>query len=170
MNPPDCLLCGFSAGIGFHLCHSRVCVIHPEVLRESRATANPLDKLTVGEMLEIHGEDPDKVVEDAERLLEESKKEYLSGYLIYRVELQSVTGLGFQGGIDSWAIETAGCTDGDLASVLDFLNSGIVTALSLRKDETYLCRLVSLNSERIRYVWKTSRLYFDGIWTITNWS
>lgn len=170
MSPTACLACGSSPGIGFHLCTSRVAVLHPEALRESRATANPLDNLTAGDMLKIYGEDPDEVIEDVERRLEESNQEYLGGELTYRVELQSVSGLGFQGGIDCWAIEAAGRTDGDLTTVLELLNSKIITPLSLRQDEVYLCRLVSLDRDGIRYVWITRRLYHDGVWQTAGWT
>ena len=170
MHPSTCLTCGSSPGIGFHLCASKAFVLHPEVLRESRATANPLDNLPVGDMLKIYGEDPDEIAEDAERRLQESNEQYLWSELTYRVELQSVSGLGFQGGIDCWAIEAAGRTDGDLTTVLDFLNSKTITPLSLRQDEIYLCRLVSLDRDGIRHVWITRRLYFDGIWKSATWT
>ena len=169
MNTPNCVQCGSSAGIGFHICHSNGLVLHPEVLRESRARANPLDRLTLAEMLKIHGEDPDEIVEDVERLLEESRDEYFKKPLTYRVEFQSVSGLGFQGGMDFRAIEVAGPTDGDLAAALDFINSEIITPLSLIKNEAYLCRLVSVDSDKIRYVWSTGRLYFDGSWKVIAW-
>ena len=121
-------------------------------------------------MLKIYGEDPDEIAEDAERRLQESNEQYLWSELTYRVELQSVSGLGFQGGIDCWAIEAAGRTDGDLTTVLDFLNSKTITPLSLRQDEIYLCRLVSLDRDGIRHVWITRRLYFDGIWKSATWT
>ena len=170
MPPITCLTCGATPGVGFHLCASRVFVLHPAILLESRATANPLDNLSVGDMLKIYGEDPDDVIEDATRRLEESNKEYLAGELTYRVELQSVSGLGFQGGIDCWAIEAAGRTDSDLDTVLEFLNSKIISPLSLRQDEVYLCRLVSLDRDGIKYVWITRRLYHDGVWQTAAWT
>ena len=78
---------------------------------------NPLDNLSVGDMLKIYGEDPDEIAEDAELRSEESNEQYLWSVLAYRVELQSLSGLGFRGGIDCWAIEAAGRTDGDLTAV-----------------------------------------------------
>lgn len=169
MLSTTCLACGFSPGVGFHLCASRIFVLHPELLRESRAAANPLDNLTGGDMLKIYGEDPDELVEDVERQLEESNKEYLEDELTYRVELVSVSGLGFQGSICCWAIEAAGRTDSDLIAALEILNSRTTMLLSLDQDEVYLCRLVSLDRDGIRYVWITRRLYHDRVWKTAAW-
>ena len=169
MNPANCLKCESSLGTGFHMCQSRVSVVHPEVLREHRATANPLDRLTLGDMLAIYGEDPDEILEEAERRLEESHVRYLKGQLIFRVELQCVSGLGFQGGADCWAIEVADCTDDDLSAALDFINSEPYAAVSLDRDETYLCRLVSLDRDGTRCVWRVRRLCFDGHWKVNGW-
>ena len=94
----------------------------------------------------------------------------ISGPLSHRVELQTVSGLGFQGGIDVWAIETDGCTTADLEEVLDFLNLDLVLPLSPRKDEIYLCRMVSVNSNGIKYVWSINRLEFDSTWIASTWS
>ena len=170
MNTEACLRCGSPPRIGFHPCDSRIIVVHPKVLLETRAKANPLDRLTVAEMMRIYGEDPDETIEEDKRLLEEANEEYLGGPLTYRVELQTMTGLGFQGSIDHWAIEADGGTDCDLAKVLNFLNSEERTIVSLRKDEIYLCRLVSVNSEGRKYVWSVNRLEFDGGWNTTSWN
>ena len=145
-------------------------VLHPEVLRASREKANPLDKLTFGETLKIYGEDPDAIAEDAERRMTEWEEKYLQGPLSYRVELVSVTGLGFQGVIGGWAIESTGHSDSDLTTVLGFINSAVDAVPSLSKDETYLSRLVSLDSDGTRYIWNTKRLHFDGTWRISEWT
>ena len=169
-NQETCLRCGSTFGSGFHICASRSFVIHPKALIESRRIANPLDRLTFGEMMEIYDEDMEEDQRRTEAFMEEHGREYLSGPLSHRVELQTVSGLGFQGGIDVWAIETDGSTTADLEEVLDFLNLDLVLPLSPRKDEIYLCRMVSVNSNGIKYVWSINRLEFDSTWIASTWS
>ena len=41
--------------------------------------------------------------------------------------------------------------------------------MSLDKDEVYLCRLVSMDADGIKYVWSTNRLEYDGEWAISAW-
>ena len=169
MTSDTCLRCGNDFGIGFHHCLSEIFITHPESLIKSRKEANPLDRLSFDDMMEILDEDTEEIFEGAEVLLAEFQEEYLQGPLTYRVELQTITGVGFQGGVDIYAVEAGGCSDTDLGLVLNFLNSGINMIMSLRKDEAYLCRLVSVSADGIKYVWSTNRLEFEGKWTISAW-
>ena len=170
MHSATCIRCGSGFGIGYHLCQSKILVTHPETLAQSRKEANPLDRLSFGEMLEIFGDDPDEIIEGAEVLITDEQEKYLRGPLAYRVELQTISGVGFQGFVDIWAIGADGSSDADLEKVLNFLNSDTTMIMSLMKDEVYLCRLVSVDAEGIKYVWSTKRLEFDSIWTINDWN
>ena len=118
-----CLRCGRLDDAWLHSCSSRVLVIDPTSFLEDWRNTNPLERLTVGEVMRIFGEDQEIARLKAEALIEERNEAYLNGPLAYRVELHTVSGLGFQGDVDHWAIEADGCTDADMEKALNFLNS-----------------------------------------------
>ena len=153
-----------------HSCESRVLVIDPTSFLEDWRKTNPLERLTMGELMKIFGEDPEMTRLKAEALMEEQDAAYFTGQLVYRVELHTVSGLGYQSEFDHWAIEADGCADADVEKVLRFLNSEPKPPLFLRQDETYLCRLVSLNQDGRKYVWSTRRLEYDAGWKMAEWS
>ena len=70
-------------------------MIHPKALIESRRIANPLDRLTFDEMMEIYDEDMEEDQRRTEAFMEEQGREYRSGPLSHRVELQTVSGPWF---------------------------------------------------------------------------
>ena len=167
-----CLRCHQSIDTFLHWCNEHVLVFHPEKWREFEKdwpNTNPLDRLTLAETLEIYGEDLEAHKERALSKIEEQNEEYLRGPLTFRVELRPITGLGFQGGYDHCAIETQGHTDTDIDQVIEFISSEPNPVVSLDKNAIYVLRLVSLNSEGIRYVWKSKRLVYDGQWTLSEW-
>ena len=125
--------------------------------------------MTLADTLEIYGEDIEAHKQRTLSKIEEQNEEYLRVPLTFRVELRSITGLGFQGGYDHCAIETQGHTDADIERVIEFINSEPNPLVSLDKDDVYVLRLVSLNNEGIRYVWKSERLVYDGQWTLSEW-
>ena len=169
MSPANCLRCGSPPGIGFHICPSNTFVVNPELFSEYLRNLNPLDKLPASDFLKIYGEDTDAMMERAQGLLDAADKEYFDGPLTYRVELQEVSNLGFQGAMDLRAVEVGGPFDDGLGKALDFLKSSTLPPLSLNKDQVYFCRPVSLNNEGRRYVWSTHRLYFQDDWKMTSW-
>ena len=124
----------------------------------------------MGERNDIYGVDEEEDRREAEADLARLNQEYLDGPLAYRVELLTVTGLGFQGGFDFQGIQAEGHTDADLDKVLGFLNSESSSPVHLSQEEVYLCRLVSLDKKGIRYVWVTKRLEFDSVWKMVEWS
>ena len=68
-------------------------------------------------------------------------------------------GTGFAGNFDYTAIECHGGSEKDLKDVVDFLTSDSAPApMRLDNDRSYLCKLVSLNSEGRRYVWHSEFL------------
>ena len=167
-----CLRCQQSIDSFLHLCNDHVLVFHPEEWskwKEAWPNTNPLDRLTVADTLEIYGEDLETYKECTLSKIEEQNEEYLFGLLTFRVELRSTTGLGFQGGYDHCAIETPGHTDADIEQVIEFINSEPNPVVSLNKDDVYVLRLVSLNNEGIRYIWKSKRLVYNGQWTLSEW-
>ena len=167
-----CLRCQQPIEMFLHWCNERVLVFHPikwNEWNEASRNTNPLDRLTVTETLRIYGEDPETHMERARSKIEEQNDEYLSGPLTFRVELRSVTGLGFQGGYEHCAIETQGHTDADIEQVIEFINSNPNPLESLDKDDIYVLRLVSLNNEGIRHIWKSKRLEHAGQWTLSEW-
>ena len=140
-----CLRCQEPIISWMHRCASNVMVIHPTLWRDSWRNTNPLDRLTVVEEMKIFGDDPEPLKQDIEARVAQANEQYLHEPLTFRVELRSINGLGHQGAIDYWAIETQGHTDEDLMQVVEFLNSEPTPMVSLSKDETYLLWLVSLN-------------------------
>ena len=165
-----CLTCSESTTHGFHLCRSWIHVFHPDELMEANRNVHPLEKLSSNDMYEIYGEDTKELERSIEANLAESEAAYFRGPLTYRVELLSVFGLGHRGAIDFRAIETDGPDTADLDKVLEFLNSESVFSMYLSKDEVYLCRLVSVDAEGIRYVWNVYRLEFSDRWSMTAWN
>ena len=164
-----CLRCQKPIALWMHRCDAYVMVIHPTVWRDSWRDSNPLDRLTVAEEMKIFGEDPEALVQDLDRQIAQTYEQYLHEPLTFRAELRSVNGLGHQGAIDYWAIEAQGHTDADLMQAVEFLNSEPTPLPSLSKDDTYLLWLVSLNSEGIRYVWKSKKLEHSTQWTLSDW-
>ena len=167
-----CLRCQQPVETLLHWCNDYVLVFHPEKwkeLEEDWPNTNPLDRLTLADTLEIYGEDLEAHREWTLSKIEEQNEEYLRGPLTFRVELRPITGLGFQGGYDHCAIETQGHTDADIEQVIEFINSEPNPVVSLNKDDVYVLRLISLNNEGIRYIWKSKRLVHDGQWTLSEW-
>ena len=70
---------------------------------------------------------------------------------------------------DHCAIETQGHTDAVIERVIEFINSEPNPVVSLDKDDVHVLRLVSLNDEGIRYIWKSKRLVHDGQRTLSEW-
>ena len=170
MTSKTCLRCGQSTEDGFHLCQGWNFVVHPIELSEGIRNANPLDRLSYGEELEIFGEDLEEHQRRFEAGMSELETLYLKGPLTHRVELLSVSGIGQQGGFDFQAIEADGPETDEIDKVLEFLNSDSWFPISLRNDEIYLCRLVSMNAEGVKYVRSVYRLEFSDRWKLTAWN
>ena len=166
-NARDCLRCGTPMDSWLHFCPARVVVIDPALLRSELQDTHPLDRLTMGDWMNIYGEDQEAAKRDLETRMEEHNAAYLQGPLTYRVELHNLSGLGFQGGVDYWSITVEGGAHADLRSVLEFINSDSHTLVSLNRDDIYLCKLVSLDSEGIKYVWEIKRLLYDSSWIVS---
>lgn len=168
MLESTCLCCGEPQS-AVHFCPTVVAVVDPMAVYERQKNTNPLERLTVADWMQIEGQD----VEEAKQLfeLQEATRQevYLRGTLIYRVEIESLTGTGHQGILRSWAVAAAGHTDADLDQVLEFLNSPH-SLVGIKINETYIFRLVSLNADGIRYVWSTNILTFNEGWNISAWS
>lgn len=160
----NCLKCGRPVDSWLHRCPSIVMVVDPVLHHIAEQEAHPLERLTVRDWLKIEGVDVEAEMQNAETQIEEMNAAYLNGPLIHRVECHNLSGLGFQGGVDYWSIAVEGHTDADLHKALDLINSSPGPLISLNRDDTYLCRLVSLNYEGIKYVWKIKRLKYDGEW------
>ena len=69
------------------------------------------------------------------------------------------------------AMECNSADESELERVLDFLFAGqsLLPHFQLDTSHIYLCRLVSLNREGIRYVWFTKKLTYDEQWKSSDW-
>ena len=159
-----CLRCGTPVDSFLHNCLANSLVVDLELAYATEQEAHPLDRLTFEDLAQIYGQDIEAAQREVEARIEEDNAAYLSGPLTYRVVLHNLSGLGFQGCVDCWSIAIEGNTDSDLHKVLDSINSSTASQVFLNPKDTYLCRLVSLNDEGQKYVWKIKRLKYDGKW------
>lgn len=162
-----CLRCGRPVESFLHYCLAIALVVDPELAYITEQEAHPLDRLTLGDLAQIYGKDTEAAQREAEARIEENDAAYLNGPLTYRVELHNLSGLGFQGSVDCWSIAIEGHTDSDLRKALDAINSSSISPVFLNPNDTYLCRLVSLNDEGQKYVWKIKRLKHDNGWELS---
>lgn len=162
-----CLRCGRPVESFLHNCRAIAMVVDLELAYITEQEAHPLDRLTIEDEAQIYGQDLEAAQRKAEALMAEDKAAYVNGPLTYRVELHNLSGLGFQGAVDCWWIAIEGHTDSDLHKVLDLINSSPISSVFLNQSDTYLCRLVSLNQEGEKYVWKITRLKYDNGWELS---
>lgn len=151
-----------------HKCRADVMVVDPALLRADWQRTNPLDRLSLSDWRQIQGRDPEEERRSAQAEIEAANDAYFSGSLTYRVELHNLSGVGFQGGFDHWAIQVEGFRDTDMQRALVFINSEGPSPISLNQGDKYLCKLVSLDKDGIKYVWSIKRLEYDGAWQFTN--
>jgi hypothetical protein len=147
-----------------HKCRADVLVVDPLLLQVDWQRTNPLDRLTMSDWMKIQGRDTDEERRNAEAELQAANDAYFSGSLTYRVELHNLSGTGFHGGFDYWAIQVSGPRESDMGRALDFVNADGPSPLTLSQEATYLCKLVSLDKQGIKYVWDIKTLTFDGGW------
>lgn len=175
MGPPFCLegpvrlysrVCRRCGAIQrwLHRCPADVLVVDPELLKADWQRTNPLDKLSVDDWMQIAGVDADEERRNAEAQVQAANDAYFSGPLTYRVELHNLSAMGFQGGFDYWSIQVEGPRDAQMARALEFLNTDGPSPISLNEADRYLCKLVSLDKEGIKYVWSIRGLEYDGGW------
>ena len=162
-----CLRCG-GLQRWLHKCRADVLVVDPLLLQADWQRTNPLDKLTVADWMQIAGRDVEEERRNAEAELLAANEAYFSGSLTYRVELHNLSGVGFQGGFDYWSIQVNGPRDADMARALDFINSEGPSPIALTQADTYLCKLVSLDKEGIKYVCDIKTLRHAGGWQFTD--
>ena len=157
-----CLKCKSEMAGMMHLCLGHKVVFDAVAYREELRTSNPLDRLTLEEVMKISGEDVDAAMRRAEEFLEISNARYFQSPLLYRVEFESTAAApGFRGAIDGSAILTEGHADKDWTRVLEFINTTGSKVFLLNENEKYLCRLVSYNNEGIKYMWALKELQFQ---------
>ena len=170
----SCLRCGQSIDSWLHGCQSTNLVFDPEPYLQFRgelATGNPLDRLTVADVVRIEGNDPDQMARDAEAMLEAYHQSYFSSPLIYRVELHILSETGFQAVIDYVSVKCDGPSEAEFSKAVDLVTSGRLDfpPLKLDSEKVYLCRLVSFNDEGTKYVWHTKRLEHGTEWSSSDW-
>ena len=163
----SCLRCGRPVENFLHNCRAIALVVDLELAHITEQEAHPLERLTLEDWAQIYGKDLEAGQRETEARKEEDNAAYLNGPLTYRVELHNLSGLGFQGPVDCWSIAIEGHTDSDLHKVLDSINSSPISSVFLNPNDTYLCRLVSLNDEGQKYVWKIKRLKYDKGWELS---
>ncbi len=162
-----CLRCGRPIESFLHNCRAIAMVVDLELAYITEQEAHPLDRLTPEDMAQIYGKDIEAAQRENEALIEEDNAAYVNGPLTYRVELHNLSGLGFQGSVDCWSIALEGHTASDLHKALDAINSSSISPVFLNPNDTYLCRLVSLNDEGQKYVWNIKRLKYDNGWELS---
>ena len=114
--------------------------------------------------MRIHDRDAEEERRNAEAEIQAANDAYFSGSLTYRVELHNLSSVGFQGGLDYWTIQVGGPRDTEMLRALDFINSGGPSPISLKQEDKYLCKLVSLDKGGIKYVWRVKWLTYDNGW------
>ncbi|MDE2969810.1 MAG: hypothetical protein OXT51_06890 [Chloroflexota bacterium] len=158
-----CLRCG-GLQHWLHRCRADVMVVDPVMLQADWERTNPLDRLSMSDWLRIQGQDAEEERRKAEAEIQAANDAYFSGSLTYRVELHSLTGTGFQGGFDHWSIQVESPRDAALLRALDFINTDGPSPIALEREHRYLCKLVSLDKEGIKYVWSVREITCDGAW------
>ena len=139
-------------------------VVDPVLLQADLQRTNPLDRLSLSDWMRIHGRDAEEERRNAEAEIQAANDAYFSGSLTYRVELHNLSSVGFQGGLDYWSIQVGGPRDTEMLRALDFINSGGPSPISLKQEDKYLCKLVSLDKGGIKYVWRVKWLAYDNGW------
>ena len=158
-----CLRCG-GVQRWLHKCRADILVVDPLLLRADWQRTNPLDRLSLSDWMQIQGRDADEERRNAEAELQAANDAYFNGSLTYRVELHNLSGVGFQGGFDYWTIQADGPRDADMARALDFINTPGPSPITLNREDTYLCKLVSLDKDGIKYVWRIRELEYSNGW------
>ena len=169
MDENVCLFCGQGLAEFLHWCRAYVLVIDPTAALDHWRNTNPLDRLTSEDVIRIEGDNPDEVMRAGEELLAASEDAFMSGVLTHQVEVESITGTGFQGAFVCRAFKTKGHTEADLEEVLEFINNGRFFSGHLEQNEIYICRLVSMDEDGIRYVWSSKKLVFRDGWVALEW-
>ena len=166
-----CARCGQPFDSWLHPCLSQAIVIHfdkhLEDLEQMRQ-GNPLDRLTVADWMQIEGKDVEEESRRAQAMLDASERSYFEEPLTYRVEVQDLSGTGFQGAFDYNSIVCNSADESEFERVVRYLFSGqsLFPPLRLDTSKVYLCRLVSLNIEGIRYVWIAKKLAYNQQWRL----
>ena len=174
-NCPRCKTKQYS----MHFCPEERDVIDPVAYREvKRNTDNPLDKLTIGDYLQIlQGEEEFKRESDRRNIeFNTSQIVYFHEPLSYRVELEPLSSVpGFRPQISGVAIQVEGHDEEDWAEALSFLNEeNLFTFRATMKEEIHQARLVSYGGEdgKTKYLWGVKRLSFvEGTgWVFSEWT
>jgi len=163
-----CLRCGREIGFGVHPCAANLFVIDPKMYSEWLEDAHPLDRLTVKDVAIIRGEnvDEDEIRQRSQEIMEEMDNQYFDGPLTHRVEFINISGTGFQGGVEYFAYTVEGHEESHLREAVDILNADSPPFPVLDPDDTYFCRLVSLDKAGIRYVWIIRQIIFNKKWIL----
>ena len=167
----NCARCGKPFDSWLHPCISRATVVHLDKYfeqKEQMRHGNPLDRLTVADWIQIDGKDVEEERRRTQAMLDASERAYFEEPLTYRVEVQDLSGTGFRGAFDYNSIVCNSADESEFERVLDYLFSGqsFLPLLRLDTRQVYLCRLVSLNREGIRYVWIVKKLAYDEKWRL----
>ena len=158
-----CLRCG-GLQHWLHRCRADVMVVDPVLLQADWERTNPLDRLSMSDWIRIQGRDAEEERRNAEAEVAAANEAYFSGPLTYRVELHNLTGTGFQGGFDYWSIQVDSHRDAAMLRALEFINTDGPSPIALDREDRYVCKLVSLDKEGIKYVWSVRRLAYDDGW------
>ena len=166
----SCLKCKSELTSWMHPCDGYRMVHDPVAFRQEWQHVNPLDKLSIGERQEIEmGKDEaDEYARREEQRfnqeLAESNDQYFRGELIYRVEIDSLSiEPDFLATPEGSAIIVEGHSDTVWDTALEYISRApwTATSLLLRKDEKYLCRLISYDNSSRRYLWNTRLLVYQ---------
>ncbi len=158
-----CLRCG-GLQHWLHRCRADVMVVDPVMLQGDWRRTNPLDRLSLSDWMQIHGRDAEEERREAEAEIQAANDAYFTGSLTYRVELHNLSGTGFQGGFDHWSIQIEGPRDSHVQRALDFINTDGPTPITLNRGDRYLCKVVSLDKDGIKYVWSVRELEYENGW------
>ena len=142
-----------------HFCRERRPVVDPVAYVEAVRTSNPLDRLTLGDMITIYGGDTAEAIRLGEEWMTRGDERYFRGLLTYRIEFDPVlVAPGFRPDIEGFAILVDGRTDEDWDKALEFVREKRSPFTSPREGETYQCRLVSHDDKGSAYLWDVKKL------------
>ncbi len=142
-----------------HFCRERRPVVDPVAYVEAVRTSNPLDRLTLGDMITIYGGDTAEAIRLGEEWMTRGDERYFRGLLTYRIEFDPVlVAPGFRPDIEGFAILVDGRTDEDWDKALEFVREKRSPFTSPREGQTYQCRLVSHDDKGSAYLWDVKKL------------
>jgi len=146
--------------------------IDPVAYGEASRKANPLDRLTIGDLATIFGEDKEASARWFEEEMARHDAEYFRGTLVYRIEFDPLpASSGFRPYDEGFTMVVDDGTDECWNKATEHITKGYVISALLRKDEAYYCRLMSYSEDGRPYLWSVRKLEHRSVtgWAFSDW-